>query len=76
MSITWARAYGEILTTSTNIYLDAVHSSWKYNRNLLDATGRVLEDAVDLQRRLTSEMSRTYQEYIDSVEEQYGNAQQ
>ncbi|HSH78246.1 MAG TPA: hypothetical protein VLA19_06910 [Herpetosiphonaceae bacterium] len=76
LSITWARAYGEILTTSTNIYLDAVHSSWKYNRNLLDATGRVLEDAVDLQRRLTSEMSRTYQEYIDSVEEQYGNAQQ
>lgn len=73
LAITWTRAYGQILTSSTNIYLDSVLRSWEYNRNVLDSTGRVLGDTVDLQRRLMSEVSRTYQEYIDSVEEQYGN---
>ncbi len=75
LAINWAPAYGQILTTSTNIYLDAVLRSWEYNRSLLDLTGRAVGDAVDLQRRLTGEVSRTYQEYIDSVEEQYGNDQ-
>ncbi len=75
LAITWTRAYGQILTSSTNIYLDGLLRSWEYNRNVLDSTGRVLEDTVDLQRKLMSEVSRTYQEYIDSVEEQYGNTQ-
>ncbi|MDP9352433.1 MAG: hypothetical protein M3P51_12980 [Chloroflexota bacterium] len=75
LAITWTRAYGQILTSSTSIYLDGLLRSWEYNRNVLDSTGRVLEDTVDLQRRLMSEVSRTYQEYIDSVEEQYGNTQ-
>lgn len=75
LAISWTRAYGQILTTSTNIYLDGLLRGWEYNRNVLDSTGRALEDAVDLQRRLMSEMSRTHQGYIDSIEEQYGNAQ-
>ncbi len=74
LAISWTRAYGQILTTSTNIYLDGLLRGWEYNRNVLDSTGRALEDAVDLQRRLMSEMSRTHQGYIDSIEEQYGNA--
>lgn len=75
LAINRARAYGQILTTSTNVYLDAVLRSWEYNREVLDTTGRALGDAVDRQRRLMGEVSRTYQEYIDSVEEQYGNDQ-
>ncbi len=70
----WARAYNQILTSSANIYLDAVLRSWEYNRNVLDSTSRALEDGVALQRRLTSETSRTVQGYVDSIEEQYGNA--
>ncbi len=75
LAISWTRAYGQILTSSTNIYLDGLLRGWEYNRNVLDSTGRALEDAVDLQRKLMSEMSRTHQGYIDSIEEQYGNAQ-
>jgi uncharacterized protein YjbJ (UPF0337 family) len=75
LAITWTRAYGQILTSSTNIYLDGLLRSWEYNRNVLDSTGRALEDTVGLQRRLMSEVSRAYQDYIDSVEEQYGNTQ-
>ncbi len=73
LSISWARAYNQIVTQSADIYMDAMLRSWEYNRNVLDSAGRALEDAVGLQRRLMSEMSRTLQGYVDNVEEQYGN---
>ncbi len=75
LALVWARAYNQILTSSANTYLDAVARSWEYNRSVLDVTGRAVEDAVELQRRLTSETSRTVQGAVDSAEEQYGRPQ-
>ncbi len=74
LGISWARAYNRIATTSAEICMDAMLRSWEYNRNVLESTGRALDDAMSLQRRLLSEMSRTFEGYVENIEEQYGNS--
>ncbi|MEN9933704.1 MAG: hypothetical protein RLZZ387_283 [Chloroflexota bacterium] len=64
-----ARAWNDLLVTSTDMAYDVVLKNWNYSRSLRGSAEQAVEDAINTQSRLAKEMLQVWQGYTESVQE-------
>lgn len=63
------RAWNELLMTSADMAFDVVLKNWNYNRSFRNSVDQAVEDALDMQHQLTSEMMQVWQGYSSNVQQ-------
>jgi hypothetical protein len=69
-----ARAWNDLVFTTTDMAFDVALKNWDYSRSLRASAEQAVEDAVRTQQRLTKEMLQVWQGYTASVQN-YVNSQ-
>ncbi|MCS7001808.1 MAG: hypothetical protein NZ518_03065 [Dehalococcoidia bacterium] len=64
-----ARAWNELVTTSTDMAFDVVLKNWDYSRSIRSSAEQAIEDAIKTQQRLTSEMLQVWTGYATAVQD-------
>jgi hypothetical protein len=64
-----ARAWSELLATSTDMAFDAVLKNWDYSRSLRGAADQAVADTLRTRQRLTREMLQAWQGCSDELRE-------
>ena len=62
------RAWNELMIESSDMAFDVVLKSWNYGRSMRSASEQAMEDALTTQSRLSHEMLRVWQGYVDSTQ--------
>jgi hypothetical protein len=66
------RAWNELLMASTDMAFDVVLKNWNYNRSLRNSADQAIEDTINTQHRLASEMMEVWKGYTTNVQEIIG----
>jgi hypothetical protein len=62
------RAWNELLMISADMAFDVVLKNWNYNRSLRNSADQAVEDALNTQHKLTSEMMQVWRGYSSNVQ--------
>jgi DNA uptake protein ComE-like DNA-binding protein len=63
-----ARAWNDLVFTTTDMAFDVALKNWDYSRSLRASAEQAIEDAVRTQQRLAKEMMQVWQGYATSVQ--------
>jgi gas vesicle protein len=64
-----ARAWNELLATSTDMAFDLVLKNWDYSRSLRGSADQAIADALRMQQRLSKEMLQAWQGYSSEIKD-------
>ncbi|MCS6800789.1 MAG: hypothetical protein RMM58_09370 [Chloroflexota bacterium] len=63
-----ARAWNDLVFTTTDMAFDVALKNWDYSRSLRASAEQAIEDAVRTQQRLAKEMMQVWQGYANTVQ--------